>query len=174
MIGSGSHDVLNSSWLIHFQRQEKQSFIKYDLNKNGTLDFQVGATVSLWLVVEGPLFCLLIYMASVSNIDYHLTIFGLEFGKSFLENSWGWFVWCMNALQWSNLECGASMSILALYASRALQGHKQVPQDLHSLPPPLCCFPKYCIRIETTFSFAWLHAITIHYQVTMIVLWLYI
>lgn len=103
MIGSGSHDVLNSSWLIHFQRQEKQSFIKYDLNKNGTLDFQVGATVSLWLVVEGPLFCLLIYMASVSNIDYHLTIFGLEFGKSFLENSWGWFVWCMNALQWSRM-----------------------------------------------------------------------
>ena len=69
------------------------------------------------------------------------------------------------------------MFILALYASKALQGHKQVPQEMYSLPSPLCCFPKSCIRIETfetTFPFAWLHAITIHYQVTMIVLWLYI
>lgn len=39
-ITSASRQFMVSS-ILHHRSQEKQSFIKYDLNKNGTLDFQV-------------------------------------------------------------------------------------------------------------------------------------
>ncbi len=71
---------------------------------------------------------------------------------------------------YNDLECGPSWLCMLQGSSRT----QASAQKLAFSPSPLCCFPKFCFRIETTFTLAWLDAITIPYHDSTLDIYIYI